>query len=110
MVSTTNFRQVVQEDKYLDNSVLMGIRIRGDTVAEIPLNWSGWESLGGVVYSPGSPVSWAANRLDLFVIGTDSAVHRKKSCKKRSGSERSRCSFCTTVKFYHSRKTPASDY
>jgi len=26
----------------------------------------------------GHPVSWAANRLDLFVVGTDSAVYRKK--------------------------------
>jgi hypothetical protein len=40
-------------------------------------SWGGWESLGGVVFSPGDPVSWAANRLDLFVVGTDSAVWHK---------------------------------
>jgi hypothetical protein len=41
-------------------------------------NWGGWESLGGSVFSPVSAVSWAANRLDLFVTGGDSAIYRKR--------------------------------
>jgi hypothetical protein len=40
--------------------------------------WGGWESLGRSVFSEVSAVSWAANRLDLFAIGTDSAVYREK--------------------------------
>jgi hypothetical protein len=40
--------------------------------------WGGWESLGGSVFSEVSAVSWAANRLDILAIGTDSAVYRKK--------------------------------
>jgi hypothetical protein len=53
-------------------------------------SWGGWDSLGGSVFSAPdagataghqaavSAVSWAANRLDLFVLGSDSAVYRKK--------------------------------
>ena len=38
-----------------------------------------WESLGGVLTSQPSVVSWGSNRLDVFAKGTDSAawfVHR----------------------------------
>ena len=39
--------------------------------------WSGWESLGGVCRHGVTVSSWAANRLDCFVVGTDSAMwHR----------------------------------
>ena len=39
--------------------------------------WGGWESLGGILESPPRVVSWAPNRLDIFVVGTDSALwHR----------------------------------
>ena len=39
--------------------------------------WGPWESLGGVIESPPAAISWAPNRLDIFAIGTDSAVwHR----------------------------------
>jgi hypothetical protein len=42
-----------------------------------PASWGGWESLGGVLESPPRVVAWAANRLDIFVVGTDSALwHR----------------------------------
>ena len=37
-------------------------------------SWGGWESLGGSLFSPVSPVAWAADRLDLFAIGGDSAM------------------------------------
>jgi hypothetical protein len=32
-----------------------------------------WESLGGVLTSPPSAVSWGVGRLDVFAKGTDSA-------------------------------------
>ena len=39
--------------------------------------WGGWESLGGVLESPPDAAAWAANRLDIFAVGTDSALwHR----------------------------------
>ena len=42
-----------------------------------PASWGGWESLGGVLESPPRVVAWAPNRLDVFVVGTDSALwHR----------------------------------
>ena len=42
-----------------------------------PASWGGWESLGGVLESPPRVVAWAPNRLDIFVVGTDSALwHR----------------------------------
>ena len=33
-----------------------------------------WESLGGVLTSQPSVVSWGTNRLDVFGLGTDSAA------------------------------------
>ena len=40
-------------------------------------NWSGWESLGGVLMSDPAAVSWGPNRIDVFVRGTDNALwHR----------------------------------
>jgi hypothetical protein len=42
-----------------------------------PASWGGWESLGGILESPPRVVAWAPNRLDIFVVGTDSALwHR----------------------------------
>src|SRR5215469_3404740 len=42
-----------------------------------PASWGGWESLGGVLESSPRVVAWAPNRLDIFVVGTDSALwHR----------------------------------
>src|SRR6266849_6441522 len=42
-----------------------------------PASWGGWESLGGVLESPTRVVAWAPNRLDIFVVGTNSALwHR----------------------------------
>jgi hypothetical protein len=39
--------------------------------------WGGWESLGGILESPPHAVAWGADRLDIFAIGTDSAMwHR----------------------------------
>ena len=40
--------------------------------------WGGWKSFGGVVTLVTEAVAWGPNRLDLFAIGTDSAVWRKK--------------------------------
>jgi hypothetical protein len=42
-----------------------------------PGGWSGWESLGGVLTSGPGVASWAENRLDVFVRGTDNALHHK---------------------------------
>jgi peptidoglycan hydrolase-like protein with peptidoglycan-binding domain len=39
--------------------------------------WSGWGSLGGVLTSAPNASSWAANRLDVFVRGTDNACYHK---------------------------------
>lgn len=36
-----------------------------------------WEDLGGVLLSAPTPVSWSADRLDIFVLGTDDAVWHK---------------------------------
>jgi hypothetical protein len=36
--------------------------------------WGGWESLGGTIQGSPSAVSWGSGRLDIFAIGTDSAV------------------------------------
>jgi peptidoglycan hydrolase-like protein with peptidoglycan-binding domain len=39
--------------------------------------WYGWESLGGVITSDPAVSSWASNRLDCFVRGTDNAMWHK---------------------------------
>jgi Common central domain of tyrosinase/Repeat of unknown function (DUF346) len=36
-----------------------------------------WESLGGATFSPVTAVSWASDRLDLFVRGTDNLIYHK---------------------------------
>lgn len=42
-------------------------------------NWSFWTNLGGVShYEPGA-ASWGSNRLDVFVVGTDSQVYHQYS-------------------------------
>ena len=42
-----------------------------------PASWGGWESLGGMLTSPPDVAARAANRLDVFATGTDSALwHR----------------------------------
>jgi hypothetical protein len=38
---------------------------------------TGWESLGGAASGDVTAVSWAPNRLDLFVRGTDSVIYHK---------------------------------
>jgi hypothetical protein len=40
-------------------------------------NWSGWESLGGVLSGGPAVSSWANGRLDLFVRGSDNALWHK---------------------------------
>src|SRR5882724_1644885 len=39
--------------------------------------WSNWEDLGGTLTSGVGVSSWAANRLDVFVRGTDNALWHK---------------------------------
>src|SRR5688500_7347857 len=39
--------------------------------------WSEWESLEGVLQAGPSAASWSANRLDVFVRGTDGAMHHR---------------------------------
>ncbi|WP_203905869.1 hypothetical protein, partial [Virgisporangium aliadipatigenens] len=36
-----------------------------------------FENLGGISTSPPAAVSWARNRLDVFLTGTDSALYHK---------------------------------
>jgi serine protease AprX len=36
-----------------------------------------WESLGGAALGPPKAVSWAPNRIDLFVLGQDSSLYHK---------------------------------
>ena len=39
--------------------------------------WSGWEDLGGNIYSNPAAVSWGSNRIDVFALGGDRAMwHR----------------------------------
>jgi serine protease AprX len=47
-----------------------------DRVAAPPA-WRPWTSLGGVCLRGSGAASWAADRLDAFVIGTDSAMWHK---------------------------------
>jgi hypothetical protein len=42
-----------------------------------PASWGGWESLGGVLSSEPRVVAWAPNRLDVFAVGTDSALYHR---------------------------------
>ncbi|MEL7598087.1 MAG: sialidase, partial [Clostridiaceae bacterium] len=42
-----------------------------------PDRWSQWEDLGGVLTSTPGVSSWAPNRLDTFVRGTDNALYHK---------------------------------
>jgi hypothetical protein len=59
--------------RFLDADDIAGIRsLYGAGVA-----WSGWESLGGILTSAPAVSSWAANRLDCFVRGTDNAMWHK---------------------------------
>ena len=77
LLATTNFKQHVQEDRFLDNSVLVGLHIQGNTVTEIPLRWWPWHSLGGIVLSAPEVAAWGPNRMDVFAVGTDHAMwHR----------------------------------
>jgi C1A family cysteine protease len=39
--------------------------------------WYGYENLGGILTSRPNAVSWGANRIDVVVRGTDSAVYHK---------------------------------
>jgi hypothetical protein len=40
-------------------------------------SWGGWESLGGILESPPTPVAWGPDRLDVFVVGTDTALYHR---------------------------------
>ena len=39
--------------------------------------WSGWEDLGGVITEGPGAASWAGNRLDVFVKGSDNHMHHR---------------------------------
>ena len=41
------------------------------------MTWLGWENLGGVATSDPAVASWASNRLDCFVRGTDNHMWHK---------------------------------
>ena len=77
LLATTNYKQHVQEARFLDNSIVVGLRVQGNAVAQIALRWWPWQSLGGVVLSAPEAVTWGPNRLDVFAVGTDHAMwHR----------------------------------
>ncbi len=42
-----------------------------------PATWSGWENLGGFCTDGVGVSSWAANRLDCFVVGNDRQLYHK---------------------------------
>src|SRR5207247_103888 len=48
VLATTNHKQTVVEDRYTDNSVLVGVRIQGSNATEIALCSPAWASLGRV--------------------------------------------------------------
>jgi hypothetical protein len=75
LLATTNVSRVAQEDRYNNNSVVVGLRLQGNTVAQVPLAWGGWERRGGILIEAPKAVSWGPNRLDVFGIGTDSALY-----------------------------------
>jgi hypothetical protein len=37
-------------------------------------NWSGWESLGGVLWSGPAAVAWSDGRIDIVAVGTDTSL------------------------------------
>jgi hypothetical protein len=77
LLATTNYKQLVQEDRFLDNSIIVALRVQGNTVTQIPLQWWPWQSLGGIVLSAPEAVARGPNRLDVFAVGTDHAMwHR----------------------------------
>jgi hypothetical protein len=49
----------------------------GDVAAVRAMYGSDWESLGGVLSSGPDVCSWSEGRLDVFVRGTDNALHHK---------------------------------
>jgi hypothetical protein len=51
------------------------------------MTWSNWESLGGVLSSGAAVSSWAGERLDVFVKGTDNALWHKWFDRGWSGWE-----------------------
>lgn len=50
---------------------------RDASVSDKSRGWSHWESLGGQLTSAPSAVAWDNGRLDIFVRGTDNALHHK---------------------------------
>ncbi len=63
-----------QHARVINNSATAGevdIWYRSET------SWHGYESLGGIITSPISTISWAANRIDCFARGTDNAMYHK---------------------------------
>ena len=49
----------------------------GDAAPADPTEWSDWASLGGELTSGPAVCSWGPNRLDVFVLATDSSLHHK---------------------------------
>jgi hypothetical protein len=68
-IATTNARHL-PEDNFADNSILVRLRIRGNTVTTTALNW---------VLPPASiaVASWNPDRLDIFGIGIDRAMYHR---------------------------------
>jgi hypothetical protein len=77
LVATTDVSRVANEDRYMNNSVSMPIRVSGDTVTNLTPSWQTWGSLGEPRVSAPTAVSWGPNRLDVFVVGTGNVIMHK---------------------------------
>jgi hypothetical protein len=55
------------------------VTLAGDNVFPLldAASWNGYESLGGILSSQPRVVAWAPNRLDVFALGTDSALYHR---------------------------------
>ena len=75
LLATTNVSGVAREDRLNNNSVVVGLRLQGNNVTQVPLAWRDWQRRGGILVQPPKVVSWGPNRLDVFGVGTDNALY-----------------------------------
>ena len=63
-------------DQHSGTGIIRG-KAAYDHVKQPSARWYGWESLGGYCISAPAASSWAANRIDTFVLGGDNALWHK---------------------------------
>ncbi|MFJ9648901.1 lysyl oxidase family protein [Streptomyces sp. NPDC101206] len=78
LLASTNVSRVAREDRYDNNSVIVGLRIQGNNPpSEVAPYWSGPNHLSGPLVQPGiSPAAWRPNRLVVFGVNTDGKLYR----------------------------------